>query len=109
MERLVVAAAQIKMVAKQVPQQLQVVEEQTLPAALVQPVTRVVQQLDLYLAMVLIYKVEHRATKLILKVAAVAAVVTTAVAAVHIKLQEADQKTAAVVADRATLIQLGAL
>jgi hypothetical protein len=71
---------------------------------LVQLETQVVQQLDLYLVMVLIFKAAHLVIKPTQKVAAVAAVVTTAVAAVPIKLQVADQKMAAVAAARVTLI-----
>jgi hypothetical protein len=104
MELLAVAAVQIKTVAKQVLLQLPVAAELTLLVALVQLETQVVQQLYLYLAMVLICKAEHHAIKPTQKVAAVAAVVTTAVAAVPIKLQVADQKMAAVAAARVTLI-----
>jgi hypothetical protein len=71
---------------------------------LVQLETQVVLQLDLCLAMVLIFKVEHRVIKLTQKVVAVVAVVTTAVAVVRIKLQVEDQKMVAVAVARATLI-----
>ena len=104
MERLVVAAEQIKTVAKQVPQQLQVAVEQVLLVVLVQPVTQAAQQLDRYRVMVLTCKAEHRVTKLILKAAAAAVVVTTAAAEVHIKPQAAVQKTVVVAAVRAILI-----
>jgi hypothetical protein len=104
MELLAVAAVQIKMVAKQVLLQSPVAAELTLLVVLVQLETQVVQQLDLYLVMVLIFKAAHLVIKPTQKVAAVAAVVTTAVAAVPIKLQVADQKMAAVAAARVTLI-----
>jgi hypothetical protein len=104
MELLAVAAVQIKTVAKQVLLQLPVAAELTLLVVLVQLETQVVQQLDLYLVMVLIFKAAHLVIKPTQKVAAVAAVVTTAVAAVPIKLQVADQKMAAVAAARVTLI-----
>jgi hypothetical protein len=103
-ERPVAAAAQIKMVAKQVLPQLPAAVELTLRVALVQLETQVVLHLDRFLAMVLICKVAHHVIKLMLKVAGVAAVVTTAVAVVHIKLQAEDQKTVVVAVARATLI-----
>jgi hypothetical protein len=104
MEPPVVAAVQIKMVAKQVLLQSPVAAELTLPVVLVQLETRVVQQLDLYLVMVLIFKAAHLVIKLTQKVVAVVAVVTTAVAVVRIKLQVEDQKMVAVAVARATLI-----
>jgi hypothetical protein len=103
-ERPVVAAAQIKMVAKQVLPQLPAEVELTLRVVLAQQETQVVLHLDRYLAMVLICKVAHHVIKLTLKAAVVAVVVTTAVAVVHIKLQVEDQKTVAVAVDRAILI-----
>ena len=104
LELLAEAVVPIKMVGKQAPQGLLVEEELALLVVLVQLETLVVQQLYLYLAMVLICKAEHHVIKPTQKVAAVAAVVTTAAAAVPIKLQVADQKMAAVAAARVTLI-----
>jgi hypothetical protein len=95
MERPVAAAAQIKMVAKQVHPQLLAAVELTLRVVLVQLETQVVLHLDRFLAMVLICKAVHRVIKLTQKVAAVVAVVTTVVAVVHINLQVEDQKMAA--------------
>jgi hypothetical protein len=103
-ERPVAAAAQIKMVAKQVLPQLPAAVELTLRVVLAQQETQVVLHLGRYLVMVLICKVAHHAAKLIQKVAVAVAVVTTAVAVVHIKLQVEDQKTVAVAVARATLI-----
>jgi hypothetical protein len=78
--------------------------ELTLRVVLAQQETQVVLHLDRYLVMVLICKAAHHVIKLMLKVVAVVAVVTTAVAVVHIKLQVEDQKTVAVAVARATLI-----
>jgi hypothetical protein len=78
--------------------------EQILLVVLVQLETQVVLQLDLCLAMVLIFKAAHLVIKLTQKVVAVVAVVTTAVAVVRIKLQVEDQKMVAVAVARATLI-----
>jgi hypothetical protein len=104
MEPPVVAVVQIKMVAKQVLLQSPVAAELTLPVVLVQLETRVVQQLDLYLVMVLIFKAAHLVIKLTQKVAVVAVVVTTVVAVAPIKPQVEDQKMVAAEVARATLI-----
>ena len=109
MERPVAVGGQIKTEARQVLQQLQVAEELTLLVVPAQLVIRAVQQQDLYLVMVLICKVEHLVTKLMLKAVVVAAAVSTAAAAVRIKQQVVDQKMAAVVVARVTLIQHGGL
>jgi hypothetical protein len=71
---------------------------------LVQLETRVVQQLDLYLVMVLIFKAAHLVIKLTQKVAVVVVVVTTVVAVAPIKPQVEDQKMVAAEVARATLI-----
>ena len=92
----------IKTVVKQELQQLLVEAEQTLRAVLVQLEIQVVQQPDLYLLMVHIYRVVHHVTKLIQKVAAVAVVATTAAVAELIKQQAAVQKMVAAVVARAT-------
>jgi hypothetical protein len=104
MELLAVAAVQIKTVAKQVLLQLPVAAELTLLVVLVQLETQVVQQLDLYLVMVLIFKAAHLVIKPTQKVVAVAVVVTTVVVVVPIKPQAEDQKMVAVEVARATLI-----
>jgi gamma-glutamyl phosphate reductase len=98
------SAALIKMVVRQELRQLLVEVELTLLVVLVQLEIQVVQQQDRYLLMVHIYSAAHPVIKQIQKAAVVVVVVTTAVAVVRIKLQVVDQKTAAVVADRATLI-----
>jgi hypothetical protein len=67
--------------------------EQILLVVLVQLETQVVLQLDLCLAMVLIFKAAHLVIKL-----------TQKVAVVRIKLQVEDQKMVAVAVARATLI-----
>jgi hypothetical protein len=103
-ERPVVAAAQIKMVAKQVLPQLPAEVELTLRVVLAQQETQVALHLDRYLVMVLICKVAHHVIKLMQKAVAVAVVVTTVAVVVHIKLQVEDQTTVEVVAARATLI-----
>jgi hypothetical protein len=104
MEPLVAVVALIKMVVRQELRQLLVEVELTLLVVLVQLEIQVVQQQDRYLLMVHIYKAVHPVIKQIQKAAVAVVVVTTAVAVVRIKLQVVDQKTAAVVADRATLI-----
>jgi hypothetical protein len=104
MELPVVVAVLIKTVAKQVLPQLPAGVELTLLVALAQQETQVVQQLDRYLATVLICLAAHHVIKLTLKAAAVVAVVTTVVAVVPIKLQVADQKMVAAAVDRAILI-----
>jgi hypothetical protein len=78
--------------------------ELTLRVVLAQQETQVALHLDRFLAMVLICKVAHHVVKLMQKAAAVVAVVTTAVAVVHIKLQAEDQKTVVAAVARATLI-----
>jgi hypothetical protein len=105
MEHPAVVAALIKMAAKQVPPVLPVEVEPTLRVVLVQQEMPVVQQMDPFLLMVLIFKVAHRVTKPMQKVAAVAVVVITAVAVVPIKLQVEDQKMAAAEVAPATLTQ----
>jgi hypothetical protein len=103
MEPLAAAAGLIKTVAKQELQQLLVEVELTLLVALVQLEIPIAQQLDLYLAMVHIFKAAHHVIKLMQKVAAVVVVVTTAAAAVLIKLLVEGQKMVEEVVARATL------
>jgi hypothetical protein len=104
MEPLAVEAALIKMVVKQELLELLVEVEPILPVVLVQLEIQVAQQQDLYPAMVHIYKAAHHVIKQIQKAVAVEVVVTTAAAAVHIKLQVAVQKMVAAAVARATLI-----